>query len=65
MNKIYDYYYYLILLKQASPISINLQATFKKAGIEVTRENRKEIDRIIQGIVGSNYTDCPAIWRQV
>ena len=36
-----------------------------KAGIEVTRENIKEIDRIIQGIAGLRYTDCPAVWRQV
>ncbi len=38
---------------------------FKKAGIEVTRENRQQIDRIIHGIVGVEYKNCPAAWRQV
>ena len=43
----------------------HLEATFKKAGIEVTRQNRKEVDTVISSIIGSDYTDCPAVWRQV
>jgi hypothetical protein len=43
----------------------HLEATFKKAGIEVTRQNRKEVDTVIRSIIGSDYTDCPAVWRQV
>jgi hypothetical protein len=43
----------------------HLQAVFKKAGIEVTKENRQEIDRVIHGIVGVNYKNCPDTWKEV
>lgn len=43
----------------------HLEEVFKKAGIEVTPQNRREIDRIIHGIVGVDYKNCPAAWRQV
>jgi hypothetical protein len=42
-----------------------LKEVFAKAGIEVTRENRREIDGIVRGIVGMEYEGCPAIWREV
>jgi hypothetical protein len=35
-----------------------------KGDIEVTKENRKQIGRIIQTIVGET-TDCSAVWRKV
>jgi len=38
---------------------------FKKAGIEVTAENKREIDRVIHGIVHVKYKNCPAAWREV
>jgi len=41
----------------------HLTNVFEKAGIEITRENRKEISQVIHGIVG--YADCPAVWRQI
>jgi hypothetical protein len=43
----------------------HLQGIFKKAGIEVTSENKREIDRVIHGIVGVEYKNCPAAWREV
>ncbi|HLE74440.1 MAG TPA: hypothetical protein VI864_00110 [Candidatus Bathyarchaeia archaeon] len=43
----------------------HLGEIFKKAGIEVTPQNRQEIDRIIHDIVGVDYKNCPAAWRQV
>jgi hypothetical protein len=43
----------------------HLKPVFKKAGIEVTFENRKELDRIIHNIVSVNYKNCPATWKQV
>ena len=43
----------------------HIQHVFKKAGIEVTSENKREIDRIIHGIVGIEYKNCPATWREV
>jgi ribosomal protein L17 len=38
---------------------------FKKAGIEVTSENKHEIDRVINNIVSVKYKNCPATWREV
>jgi hypothetical protein len=43
----------------------HLKETFEKAGIEATPANKREIDRIIHDIVGVNYKNCPAAWRQV
>ena len=43
----------------------HLKPILKKSGIEVTSENRQEIDRIIHNIVGVNYKNCPAAWKQV
>lgn len=38
---------------------------FNKAGVEVTKENRKDIDRKIHSIVGVEYKNCSATWREV
>lgn len=43
----------------------HLQGIFKKAGIEVTKENKQHVDRIIHSIVRVEYKDCPATWREV
>jgi len=43
----------------------HLEEVFKKAGIEVTSQNRHEIDRTIHDIVGVDYKNCPAAWKQV
>jgi hypothetical protein len=43
----------------------HLQDVFKKAGIDVTSENKREIDRVIHGIAGVEYKNCPAAWREV
>ena len=43
----------------------HIQHVFKKAGTEVTSENKREIDRVIHGIVGVEYKNCPATWREV
>jgi hypothetical protein len=42
----------------------HLKKVFEKAGIEVTPQNRHEVDRIIHNIVGVNYKNCPAAWHQ-
>jgi molecular chaperone GrpE (heat shock protein) len=38
---------------------------FEEAGVEVTPQNRKDVDRKIHEIVGVTYKDCPATWRKV
>ena len=42
-----------------------LQEIFKKAGIEVTDENKREVDKLIHSIVDVRYKDCPATWKEV
>jgi hypothetical protein len=43
----------------------HLKEVFKKAGIEVTSENKKEVDKVIHGIVGVEYKNCPAAGKEV
>jgi ribosomal protein L17 len=43
----------------------HLQQIFKKAGIEVTNENKQEIDKIIHDIVTVRYKNCPSAWKEV
>lgn len=38
---------------------------FEEAGITVTKENRKAIDRAVHEVVGVKYKDCPSAWREV
>ena len=42
----------------------HLEGVFAKAGIEVTKENRKQLGSIIQAIIGID-AECPAVWRQI
>jgi hypothetical protein len=42
-----------------------MQQVFKKAGIEVTSSNKREIDKLIRGIVGVDYGNCPVVWKEV
>ena len=42
-----------------------LKNVFDKAQITVTKENRKEIDIIINSIVGVEYSNCPTTWKAV
>ena len=43
----------------------HLQIVFKKAGIEVTILNKRELDRIIHEIVRVKYKNCPNTWNEV
>lgn len=43
----------------------HLQEIFKKAGIEVTKENKQELDKIVHKIVSTKYKNCPATWKEV
>lgn len=42
-----------------------MRDTFKKADIEVTDENKKEIDETIHAIVEVEYKDCSQTWKKV
>jgi hypothetical protein len=41
----------------------HLGFVFEQAGIVVTKENRKELDCVLRGLVGGD--DCPSVWRQI
>jgi hypothetical protein len=43
----------------------HLKDIFAKANIEVTKENRLDLDKVIHRIVGTRYKDCPATWKEV
>ena len=43
----------------------HLDEVFKKAGIIVTPQNKKDLDRVIHSLMGTEYKDCPDTWRQV
>lgn len=43
----------------------HMKDVFEKAGFEVTKENRKDIDRKIHSMVGVEYKNCSATWREV
>ena len=37
----------------------------EEAGIEVTKENKKDVDRIIHGMVDVDYKNCSPTWKEV
>jgi len=43
----------------------HLKEVFTKAGIEVNKENKRDIDKIIHRITGVEYKNCPSTWKEV
>ncbi len=43
----------------------HLKEVFSKADIEVTPDNKREIDKVIHGLIGVEYKDCPSAWREI
>jgi len=43
----------------------HLKNILEEAGIEVTPDNRKQVDRAIHQIVGVTYKDCPETWKRL
>jgi hypothetical protein len=43
----------------------HIKQVFEKAGVEVNKDNRSEIDTIIHEIVGVQYKNCPAAWKEI
>ena len=37
----------------------------EKAGIEVTKANKKDIDRVIHDMVGVDYKNCSPAWKAI
>ena len=38
---------------------------FEEIGVEVTKENKKDLDRKIHALVGVEYKNCSATWKEV
>ena len=43
----------------------HMNEIFEKAGVTVTKENKKDVDRAIHSIVGTSYKNCSATWKEV
>ena len=43
----------------------HMKDVFSRAGIEVTKENKRELDRAIHAYVGVEYKDCSSMWKAV
>lgn len=43
----------------------HLKEFFTEAGINITKENKKDVDRVIHSIVGVEYKNCSATWKEV
>ena len=43
----------------------HMKDVFDKVGVTVTKENKKDIDKTIHKIVGVEYKDCSATWKEV
>ena len=42
-----------------------MKDVFERADVEITKENRKDVDRVVHSIVGVEYKSCPDTWRAV
>lgn len=42
-----------------------MEDIFRDAAIEVTKENRKDINEAIHKIVDIDYKNCPDAWRKI
>ncbi len=43
----------------------HMKDILEEAGIEITKDNKKEIDQAIHGLVEVEYKDCPHTWKEV
>jgi hypothetical protein len=43
----------------------HMKDILEEAGIEVTKDNKKEIDQAIHGLVEVEYKDCSTTWKAV
>ncbi len=43
----------------------HLSEVMKEAGIEVTRENKKDIDRALHSLAGVEYKNCSSTWKEL
>ena len=42
-----------------------MEEVFEAAGVIITKDNKKDIDRAIHKIVDTEYKNCPDAWKKV
>ncbi|MBU7036976.1 MAG: hypothetical protein HXS52_03520 [Theionarchaea archaeon] len=43
----------------------HMSDVFQRAGVTVTKENKKDIDRALHSLVGVEYKDCSSTWKEL
>ncbi len=43
----------------------HMNEILEEAGVEVTKENKKDIDRVIHGLVEVGYKNCSPAWKAI
>lgn len=43
----------------------HIKDLFEAAGLEITPQNKKKVDRAIHGMGGVDYKDCSATWKRL
>ncbi|MFW9805870.1 MAG: hypothetical protein ACFFFK_04015 [Candidatus Thorarchaeota archaeon] len=43
----------------------HMNGIFTELGVEVTPENKKDIDKAIHKLVGVEYKNCSASWKEI
>ncbi|MHA1924633.1 MAG: hypothetical protein ACXABV_17645 [Candidatus Thorarchaeota archaeon] len=43
----------------------HITRVFEEIDIEITKENKRDIDKVIHEIVGVDYKNCSAAWKEV
>ena len=43
----------------------HLHEVFRKAGIEVTPQNRKQLDMALHELINVEYKNCSSVWKEV
>ncbi len=43
----------------------HIKDIFEAAAVEITPDNKKDVDRAIHKLAGVKYKDCPATWKKL
>ena len=43
----------------------HIRDVFEAAGVEITPDNKKDVDRAIHKIAGVKYKDCSTTWKEL
>jgi uncharacterized protein YeaO (DUF488 family) len=43
----------------------HMKEVFEEAGVKITKENKKEIDRILHSLVDVEYKNCSPTWKAI